>query len=265
MNRKLVTIHREKNQDSLYVFRILFALTKKQIRVRYNKSILGFLWSLLNPLIFFSIFVFLFNRVFPEIENYPLFALIGVFHWNFFSNTTSQVLRSLIASAPFLKSMPIPIIIYPTSVLASCLTNFLMSLIPFFLIFLVIGGNIGFYTLLLPIFIALFTAMIAGWSLLLATLNVYFRDVEILWTTLTPALLYLTPVAYPSTMIPETYRWSLNLNPLYIFIDAFRTILYYESIPSLRVSLQAVLMSGFFCCLGYAVFKKLEMGVISTV
>ncbi|MEM8638282.1 MAG: ABC transporter permease [Cyanobacteria bacterium P01_G01_bin.54] len=265
MHYSSVKVVRKDAKTSRQIISTLLTLAKRNVRIRYHKSFLGFFWSLLNPLIFFSIFVFLFNRVFSAIENYPLFVLVGVLYWNFFSNTTSQMMGAILNSANLLKSLPIPVIVYPIAVALASLFNFGMSFIPFTLFFIVLGGTIKLSILYVIPLTALFTAATWGWSLILSTLNVYFRDTEMLWTNLTPALLYLTPVAYPSTMVPSSYRWFLECNPLYFFIESLRTILYHNSAPSFLLWGKVVSITVIFCSVGYLVFKKLEIGFISTL
>ena len=265
MKSNLAKVIRKEQKTRQQFISILIALTNRNIRIRYHKSFLGFFWSLLNPLIFFGIFVFLFNRIFSTVENYPLFVLIGVLYWNFFSNTTSQMMGALLNSANLLKALPIPAITYPIAVALACLFNFGMSFIPFTIFFIILGGQLTLSVLCMIPLTILFTAATWGWSLILSTSNVYFRDTEMLWTNLTPALLYLTPVAYPSTMVPEDYRWFLECNPLYFFIKSSRIIMYENDIPSVKLWLEVLLFTIVLCLLGYSVFRKLEVGFISTL
>ncbi|MEA5468836.1 ABC transporter permease [Spirulina sp. 06S082] len=248
-----------------YTINVLLALAWKDIKLRYKKSLLGFFWSLLSPLIFLTIFILVFKKAFPELENYPLFVLTGIIYWNFFSTTTAQILISVTASARLLKSIAIPSVVYPAATALASAFNFLMSLIPFALLFVLLGGKFTYHLLFIFPVTVLFALFILGLSLVLTSLNVYFSDVGILWNSILPALLYFTPIAYPSSLIPPEYAGIVQLNPLYHYAIAIREVLYWNRIPSLELWLKisAIALLSFF--LGYNVFRKLERYFISSI
>lgn len=245
-----------------YAF-LIWALAWKNIRIKYKNSFLGFFWSLLNPLIFLLIFSFIFGRAFPGIENYKLFALSGLIAWSLFPVATNQVISSLPENAGILKSLNIPSLVFPGSAVMSAIINFFFTLVPFTALMLIFGWVPGVESLALVPVLLLFALFIAGLSLLLCSLNIYYRDVGLLWNTFTPAIFYFTPIAYPVSLVPENIRWIMKLNPVYHFVEAFREVIYAGRFPAGKEWLYMLLLAVTSCLLGISVYRKLEKGFIS--
>ena len=244
---------------------IALMLSWTNIRVRYKNSILGIFWSLVAPLIFLGIFVFVFSRAFRDIENYPLYALSGLVFWNFFATTTAQVIGSVISGGGILKSIPVPSIVFPISSLIAALFNLLLSLIPFSILMLLFGQRPNWNLIALIPIIVLYACFALGLSLILAALNVYMRDVLMLWSSITPGLLYCTPIAYPVDLIPDEWRWLMDLNPLFHYIAAIRSVLYYSSLPTLSQWSIILAIALASLTIGIGVFQKLQRNFISAL
>ncbi|MFC1733292.1 ABC transporter permease [candidate division KSB1 bacterium] len=242
---------------------LVFAIAAKNVKLRYKNSLLGFLWTLLNPLIFLLIFTFIFRQAFPDIENYELYALTGLIFWSFFASGTVQIINSLIESAIIIKSIYVPSIIFPTSALIASLINLLLSLIPFTFLMLLLGFDPGIEALLVFPMILLFAFFTFGFSLVVCALNVYFRDIGIFWNTLLPAVFYFTPIAYSFRLVPESMQWVVKLNPLFHFIELFRSVLYYNQLPDASLTLICCALSGGFLVLGLIIFRSLKKWFIS--
>jgi ABC-2 type transport system permease protein len=251
------------NKRAKTYYEVVSSVSIRNIKLRYKNSMLGFLWSLLSPLIFLSIFVFIFSQAFADIENYPLFAMTGLIFWIFFSTTTNQIINSFIESAGILKSINVPPIVFPISAIAASLVNLFLSFIPFFFLMIFFGFQPSWINLLLFPFLFLFCLFVFGFSLILASVNVFFRDVGMLWSTILPALMYITPVAYSATLVPESMRWVMLFNPLYHYFEVFRDVLYYQRIPTLFFTATTIVMAVVFLFLGLLVFRKLRNGFIS--
>lgn len=247
------------------IIEIAYILSWKNIKVRYKSSVLGIVWSLATPLIFLLIFVFIFDQAFSEIENYPLFALSGLIFWNFFATATSQIIGSVVEAAGILKSIPVPPILFPLSSLMAAVFNLVISLIPFSILMIAFGNTPNLNSFLLIPVISLYSCFILGLSMIMAALNVYLRDIGMLWSSLLPAMLYLTPIAYPVTLIPEKWRWLMNFNPLFHYINATRSILYDSTTPSISDFLIMTGLSAFSLALGIGIFKKVEGNFISAI
>lgn len=244
-------------------YEIIGAVSLRNVKLRYKNSILGFLWTLINPLIYLTIFIFIFKNAFPDIENYPLYAITGLIIWTFFSGTSTQIMNSIIDSGGILKSLGVPPIIFPISYLISSMINFLLSLIPFFILMVFFGFQPKAESLLLFPGLLLFGMFTFGFSLLLCSFNVFFRDVSMFYNTIMPALFYFTPIAYSFNLVPEKAKVFVKLNPIFHYIEFFRDTLYYGRTPSLSTSLIACVLSVLFTSLGIYTFNKLKRGFIS--
>lgn len=242
---------------------ILSTITIKNIKLKYKNSVLGFFWSLLTPIVYLGIFTFIFSNAFPNIENYPLFAITALIFWTYFANSSIQIVNSIISSAGILKSVNVPSIIFPITALMAETVNLVLSFIPFGLLMYYFGFSPGLEILFIIPAILLFMLFTLGFSLIICALNVFYRDVGILWSTLMPALFYFTPIAYSYEVIPESYQWIVKFNPLFHYVELFRSILYYNEIPSQELLLTTVLLSVVFFCLGLLIYKRLERGFIS--
>jgi len=242
---------------------LIVVLAIKTIKLRYKNSILGFLWSIINPLTYLLIFTFIFSKAFPGIDRYPLFALSGLVFWTYFSSSTISVIESIINNSGVLKSINVPTIAFPLAAQVASVINLFLSLIPFVLLMFLFGLRIGWETLWFFPILILYTCFTLGVSLILSSFNVYFRDMQIGWSTFMPAIFYLTPIAYAPSVIPQKYLILVKLNPIYHFLGAFRSIIYYNESPSIRQIEIITVIAILFLGVGYFIFKKLERGFVS--
>lgn len=202
----------------------IYALSKRNVILRYKNSLIGFFWGFIKPLIYLLIFIVIFSKQFPSMENYVLFATSGLILWFFFSNVTSQSVGNIVGSSGIIKSLSIPSVFFPLSEVLSELFNLLLTLVVFVIVMNWFGLQYHLSLILIipcTILLALFAF---GVSLFLCSLNVFFRDVGIIWTTIQPALFYMTPIGYPENAIPEQFKFVIKMNPIYYFIKLGRTI-----------------------------------------
>ncbi|MGQ0828481.1 MAG: ABC transporter permease [Bacteroidota bacterium] len=242
---------------------LIKALALKIIKLRYKNSILGFLWSMMNPLIYLVIFILVFSHAFPGIDRYPLYALTGLILWTFFSSSTIQVIESIIYNSGVLKSINVPTIAFPLAAQLASLINLFLSLIPFVLLMFLFGLKIGWETLLFFPILLLYTCFTFGTSLILSSFNVYFRDMQFAWSSFMPAIFYSAPIAYTTGLIPDKYLWIIKLNPLYHYIGAVRDVLYNNAVPSLNHFIAITILGLIPLGIGLFIFKKLERGFVS--
>lgn len=250
-------------------YEIVNVVAIKNLKLRYKNSMLGFLWTLINPMFMLSVFVFVFQQVINNIENYPLYVLSGLIFWNFFSSSASQMLSKIVESGGILKSVNLPPVIFPLASLMSNFFNFLLTLIPFLGLMIYFGFRPDFVTLLIVPVLLLFVVFTFSFSLILSCFNVYFRDVEMFWTTITPALFYATPVVYAA---PKGMGLFLTLNPFAHFMELIRDILYksqfekyhaemWEDLPYRFLTTSAI--TFFVLVISLIVYNKLRKGFIS--
>jgi ABC-2 type transport system permease protein len=242
----------------------VLSLAIKTIKLRYKNSLLGVFWSMLNPILFLIILIIVFSN-FTSIENYALYALSGLVFWNYISSSILQVLTSFIDNSSILKSINLHPFSFPLSATLAALINLLLTLIPFFIIMFFLGYQLNFSLLFLIPMLILTSVFILGFGMLLGTLNVFFRDIQLLWNTIIPAFFYFTPIAYTAEMLPESSRGLLKLNPFYYFIESFHDIFHQSKIPQMDNFLMCCGLALVSFVLGYWVFKKYRKGFISNI
>ena len=250
---------------NIYHNNILRNLVIRNLKLEYKNSFLGYLWSLITPLVFLIIFNFVFGLAFDFIENYSLYVLTGLVFWLFFTNSTNEIIGSLFRNSSIIKSISIPLEIYPLSSLITEFVNLILTFVAFIVLMLFFGFQFSWETILIIPVILIFSLFILGFSTMLSVLNIYFRDVSILWNTINPALFYLTPIAYTLEIVPEKFHWILKLNPLYFFFEGGRDILYSNSVPSLNCWIYMIILASTSMLLGYLTLKKLRRGLISNM
>jgi len=234
-------------------------LTIKEFKLRYRNSVLGFIWSLLNPLAMMIILTLVFSTLLRVgIENFPVFLLPALLAWRFFSVSTSMSLYSIIGNSPLVTKIYFPRWLL---VLSSNLANLIGSSLEFAVLFpllIFLGMKISYLVFLLPVTLVLEFILIIGVSFILAPLNVYYRDFNEIWNITLQIGFFLCPIIYSINLIPERYLSAYSLNPMTRIIEAIRKILYYNALPTVEDFL-IILASGLFLLLiGYLIFRRLE-------
>jgi lipopolysaccharide transport system permease protein len=213
---------------------LLVQLVRRDIVTRYKRSILGILWTMLNPLGMMIILSIVFSQLFNMGGTYPAYIVANIIAWNFFSQTTLFSLNATLWGSSLYQRIYIPRTSFVVSTTATGIVNLLFSLVPMILIFLFLRVPFTSSILLLPVAILLLAIFTLGISLFLSTLVVFFPDVNEFYPVLLTAWMYLTPIIYPESLLmtsPLGY-WIMNLNPLYCVTKLFRIILFNGIIPS---------------------------------
>lgn len=242
--------------------RILKEIAISDFKVRYQNSILGYVWTLIKPLLLFAVLYVVFSVFmrFP-VENYQLYLLLGVIIWNFFAEATSIALRSFETKQSLITKVYFPrIIVVIASTLTSLLT-FLLNMIVFF-VFLAISDipfSANFFFLVVYVIELYF--IILGVSLILSALYVKFRDISHIWDVLLQIGFWITPIIYPLTMVPEIYHRFIYLNPLARLIEYSRAIFILEHVPEGYLNLILFIMTFIVAVLGLIVFKLQESSI----
>lgn len=242
----------------------VLSLAIKTIKLRYKNSFLGIFWSMLNPLLFLLILMLVFSKI-NHIENFGLYALSGLVFWNFISASILQVLTSFIDNASILKSINLHPFSFPLSAIVAALINLALTLVPFFILMFFLGYQLNFSILAVIPLLLITAVFILGIGMALGTLNVFFRDIQLLWTTIIPAFFYFTPIAYTPDLLPESTRYLLKLNPFYYFIESYHDIFYRSVVPNSFNLMVCSLLALFSFILGYTLFKKYRKGFISNI
>lgn len=204
------------------------------IKIRYKRSALGVVWTLLNPLLTMLVLTLVFSNIFRiTIEYYPAYALSGLIVWNFFANTTSFSMQGLITSGGLLNRIYVPKSIFTVSAIGSELINLTLSLVPLFGIALAIGIRLRPAVFVMPAAVILLVVFSLGVGLILATAAVFFADIVPFYSVILTLWMYSTPIIYPPEIIPDQIAWIFKFNPMYYFVMLFRRPLYEGITPPL--------------------------------
>jgi ABC-2 type transport system permease protein len=213
---------------------LIWYLVLRDLRVRYRRSTLGLLWTMLQPLMTMLVLYMVFSHVFRfEVYRYPVYALAGILFWNFFQQSIVASMNSLRGNAAILQKLPVPKAVFPVATVISGVVNLCFALVPLLAILIATGEPLRPALLFLPVSIVLAAIFTLGAGLLLSPLAVFFHDVVELVGVVLMLLMYLTPIFYPMAIIPEQYRWMVRYNPVRSVLEVFRDPIYYGKIPPL--------------------------------
>jgi lipopolysaccharide transport system permease protein len=234
-------------------------LTISDLKVKYQSSVLGFAWSLLNPLLMMLVLYLVFNSVFKTSqEHYALYLLIGIVTWRFLANGTTSSMGAIVGKPSLVTKIFIP---RQVLVLSTVLSSFISSLLEFLVLMVLLlafGVQISFNVLFFPAVHILYFILVYGISLVLAALYVYYRDLNQIWEVLLQLGFFVSPVCYTITTVPEKYLFYYMLNPVTLIMQVYRKALLYGETPS-AVSLIYILVSAcILLIIGTMIFKKLE-------
>ena len=232
-------------------------LVARDLKVRYRRSTIGFLWTMLQPLLFMMVLQVVFSSVFRgNVENYPVFALAGILFWNFFSQSILASMNSLRGNAQLLHKLPVPHAVFPVATVVSGVVNLLFALVPLLGILLYTGHPLSWALLFVPVAILIAALFTLGAGLLLSPLAVFFHDTVELIGVVLMLLMYLTPVIYPMSIVPERMRFIVRFNPVRSILETFRDPIYYGKIPPLSHLSVALGIAVAAFCIGAWVFRR---------
>jgi lipopolysaccharide transport system permease protein len=248
-------------------------LVVRDLKARYKNSVLGIAWSWINPLLMMIVFTVVFNVLTGQVEGlpyYPMFILSGILPWNFFSAAVTGAISSIVGNGHLIKKVYFPREVLPISIVLANMINFLIALPVFFVLALLFGLQLSPWLALLPLVLITQVMFSIGIGLILATLNVFYRDTQIIMEVVMLAWFFLTPIFWDVAILPDSkivggivlpvQRLVYILNPMASIINAYRDILYRGGIygaafqPALDF-LSRTIVTAFVCMLvGYAIF-----------
>jgi lipopolysaccharide transport system permease protein len=244
----------------LYDYRdLIWVLAWVEFKQRYKNSVLGYFWSLLEPLLMLAILYIVFSNLMKvQVEFYQLFLLQGIIMWSFFTRSTTTSLMAIAGKPPMVKKVYFPRDIL---VISGCITALLMSIfesIVFLAFLLFFAIPLSLNILYLPVIIFLFFIIVLGTSLILAALNVYYRDIQYIWALILQVGFFATPVIYPLSVFPPYLLQILSYNPLAQVIFLARDVTLYSKVPNLVSFIFVIFIAGVILGIGYRVFNRLE-------
>ena len=241
---------------------IVTSLVTKDFKLKYRRSVLGVIWSVLNPLLMMVILTFVFGKLLRfEIENYALYIILGLTLYTFMSEATQRALMSIIDSAPLIKKIRISKWLFPIQKVLSSLVNYAISLISVAAVMVFFRVAPTPNLLLLPLLLLYVSVFSLGLGLLVSAINVYLRDTEHIWSVLTLAWMYATPIIYPVEAL-ETFApnvmFAMQFNPMYHYVSYMREIALLGTTPGLVENILCLGFALITLLVGALVFKKLS-------
>lgn len=232
-------------------------LVSRDFKTKYKRSVLGMFWSFLNPLLMMSVQYFVFSTLFKtDIPYYPAYLLSGIVAFNFFSESTSLALSSILGNASLITKVYMPKYIYPLVRVLSSTINLGISLIPMLMVCIITGVRLKKSAVLALFFFICLALFCIGLGMFLSTLMVFFRDIQFLWSVMTIMWMYATPIFYPESILPENMRIILEINPLYHMIKGIRTCLISGISPEPLIYFKCIMFAIVMVIVGAIVFKK---------
>ena len=243
---------------------ILKQLVTKDFKRKYRRSVLGIAWSVLNPLMMMIVMSVVFSFVFrADIENYPLYLILGNITFSFMSESTSQALMSFIDAAPLLKKVRVSRFVFPVQKVLFALVNFTFSLVAVALVMLWFRVMPTWHIIWLPVGLFLLVLFCSGIGLIVGSLAVFFRDVVHLWSVILTAWTYLTPIFWVPTQLAANGAptWVMSIvepNPMYGFVTFMRDIFLWNQNPSMQTLGLCVFWAVIMLGIGILVFRKTQ-------
>lgn len=256
-----------KNIKEIYAYReMIFTTVQKDLRGRYKGSVLGFLWTFLNPLLQMFVYNIVFSVIMrTDVDQYYIFLFVALVPWIFFSSSMTLGSTIIISAQDLIKKIYFPREVIPIACTTSSFINMLLSFLVVFVILIMSGFGINLRVLVyLPVIMAVEYLLVLGMTFLWSCISVYFRDLQYVLGIIAMAWQFLTPIMYPQSMVidslPPFYLKIWNLNPMTPVINAYRDVLYYKQVPELSTLLSATVLGVVVLMIGYIVFERLKRG-----
>lgn len=238
---------------------LLQQLVSRDFKVKYKRSFLGIIWSLLYPVLTMAVMAIIFTNVFkfstPGV-NYLVYLMSGLVLFNYFSEASNLAMSSVVANFSLINKVYMPKYIFPLSKCLFVGINFLLTLIPLYVIIFATGTGINWYHLLLPYVCICLLLFTIGMGFILSAVSVFMRDMFYIYGVLITLWTYLTPIMYDIAIIPEKFQIFMKFNPMYWFLDYARQIILYAQVPSASCFIWCAIFGVGFLLIGMLVFKR---------
>ncbi len=236
---------------------LIWALALKDLKIRYKRSVLGFLWALLNPLLLMIVLSVVFSTLMgAAVPHYAIFILSVLLPWTFFSQSLTYAADSIVGNGDLIKKVKVSKLVFPVAAVVSNLINFALSMIPLVLILVALRFPFYWTWLYFPVPLLALCLLTLGGTFFFAAANVFYRDVAHILQNLLNVLFYITPIIYSVTMIPSKYQWLFRLNPLGYIFNGFRLSVYWGKLPSVASVIACFVCAFISLGIGYWLFRK---------
>ena len=246
-------------RDSYRYRELIWALALRELKIRYKRSVLGFLWALLNPALLMIVLSVVFSTILvSNVKHYGIFILSALLPWTFFSQCLAYAVESIVGNGDLIKKVSVSKSVFPLAAVVSNMINLLLSIIPLAIIVLVMGHPFYLTWAFLPVPLLALMIFTAVATFFFATANVYYRDVSHIVQILLQVWFYVTPILYSMDIFPAKYQWMFKLNPLIYALNEFRLAVYYGQLPRLQNVLASFVCAFISLFIGFAIFRKNE-------
>jgi ABC-type polysaccharide/polyol phosphate export permease len=246
-------------RDTYRYRELIWALALKELKIRYKRSVLGFLWALLNPMLFMLVLTLVFTVIMPINKyHYAIFVLSALIPWTFFSQSLSYATESIVGNGDLIKKVRVAKLVFPVAALVSNMINLLLSLIPLALIVLIMGHPFHWTWIFLPVALLALTLITLGMTFFFATVNVYYRDVSHILQIILQLWFYVCPIIYSQDFIPAKYQIFFKLNPMVYVLNQFHLSVYNGMLPE-WTNIVACFVCGFLALfVGFYIFRRYQ-------
>jgi ABC-2 type transport system permease protein/lipopolysaccharide transport system permease protein len=242
---------------------VFYQLVRQQLILRYRRTSLGYLWTLVNPLLMMSVMVVVFATLFKaNLKDFAVFLVSGMIPWNCLNSIVSQSATAFIRNESLIKKIYLPKIIFPLSLTTGLFIDTLLSFLALYCILFAIGGGRSPAVAFLPLAFLLLYAFVLGLALVVSVTTVFFRDLQHVIQIAMQGLFFLTPVLYPTDALGGKVGWLVALNPVTPFIELFRVPLHAGTVPPAAVLAAAALIAAASLALGLALFLRQERSLV---
>lgn len=242
---------------------VLVQLVSQQLILRYRRTTLGYLWTLINPLLMMSVMAVVFSTLFKaDLKTFAIFLFAAMVPWNFFSSVVSQTGGAFINNEGLIKKIYLPKAIFPLSIILALLIDSVLSFIALFAIIIAIGGKLSWAIFFIPVAYVMIFFLAFGVGLVVSVASVFFRDLQYIMAIVMQGLFFLTPILYKPESLAGKVAWLVAMNPLTPFIELFRAPLSLAVLPSASVILKAALISASALAFGLFIFLRREKEIV---
>lgn len=242
---------------------VLFQLVRQQLILRYRRTIFGYFWTLLNPILMMSVTAVVFSSLFKvDLKTFAIFLFAGMIPWGLFNATITQASTAFIHNENLIKKIYLPRILFPLSVAIGLAIDSIFSFMALFILMLVMGSPFSTALLFIPIAYFLMFIFVFGLALIVSIATVFFRDLQYVMGIAMQALFFLTPIIYKSEDLTGKVAWLIDLNPLGLFIELFRAPLSRAVMPDLVTIQYAFLIAMASLIFGFFFFISQEKKIV---
>jgi len=242
---------------------ILLQLVNQQLILRYRRTVLGYFWTLINPLMMMSVMAIVFSTLFQvDLKTFAIFLFAAMIPWNFFNAVVTQSGMAFINNESLIKKIYLPKALFPLSIAIASLIDSFLSFFALFLIIILLGGEVTWAILFLPISFVLLFFFTVGIGLIMSIATVFFRDLQYVIIIAMQGFFFLTPILYKPDALSGKVAWLISLNPITPFIQLFRAPLVEGILPSGHVLLQSIGITATSILIGLFIFLSQEKKIV---